>query len=188
MLIIPQVTQQDQLHGSDLFSRLLQDRIVLLGGKIDDDAAQLITAQLLYLEAQDPTADVSLYINSPGGSVTAGLAIVDTMEHISCPVSTIVMGQAASMAAIILAAGTKGKRKALPHAEVMIHQPMGGSVGQTTDVLIHASRLERCREVSIALLSHYTGTSSDTLRRDMERDHFLTAEEARTYGIVDQVL
>lgn len=188
MLTMPYVVESRDGRGYDIFSRLLKDRVVLLTGEVNDDSAAAVAAQLLFLEAQDPEKDVSLYINSPGGSVTAGLAILDTMEHIRCDVSTIALGRAASMGAVLLAAGTPGKRKALPHAEVMIHQPLGGLGGQTTDVLIHARQLEKCREELTDLLAGYTGQSRERLAADMERDRFFSAREARDYGLVDTVL
>lgn len=188
MFTMPYVVENKDGRGYDIFSRLLKDRVILLTGEITDETAALVSAQLLFLEAQDPSRDISLYINSPGGSVTAGMAILDTMEHIQCDVSTIAMGLAASMGAVLLAAGTKGKRKALPHAEVMIHQPLGGRGGQTTDVLIHARHLEKCRETLVELLAGYTGQDRERLAADMERDCFLTAREAVEYGLVDQTL
>ena len=188
MFTMPYVVESKDGRGYDIFSRLLRDRVVLLTGKVTEESAALVTAQLLFLEAQDPEKDISLYINSPGGSVTDGLAILDTMEHIQCDVSTIALGEAASMGAVLLAAGTPGKRRALPHAEVMIHQPLGGHGGQTTDVLIHARRLERCREELTDLLAKYTGQSREKLAADMERDRFFSAQEALEYGLVDEVL
>lgn len=188
MLTMPYVMDNKEGRGYDIFSRLLKDRVVLLTGEVTDESAALVTAQLLFLEAQDPEKDISLYINSPGGSVTAGMAILDTMEHIRCDVSTIAMGLAASMGAVLLAAGAKGKRRALPHAEVMIHQPLGGRGGQATDVLIHARQLEKCRDTLTGLLAGYTGQDREKLAADMERDCFLTAQEALDYGLVDQVL
>ena len=188
MLAMPYVMDGSDGRGYDIFSRLLKDRVVLLTGEITDETAALVTAQLLFLEAQDPERDISLYINSPGGSVTAGMAILDTMDHIRCDVSTIAMGIAASMGAVLLAAGAKGKRRALPHAEVMIHQPLGGQGGQTSDVLIHARHLEKCREALTGLLAERTGQSRDKLAAGMERDCFLDAQEALDYGLVDQVL
>lgn len=188
MFTMPYVVESKDGRGYDIFSRLLKDRVVLLTGEVNDDSAAAVIAQLLFLEAQDPEKDIALYINSPGGSVTAGLAILDTMEHIRCDVSTIALGQAASMGAVLLAAGTPGKRKALPHAEVMIHQPLGGSGGQTTDVLIHARHLEKCREELTDLLAGYTGQSREKLAADMERDCFMSARDAREYGLVDMVL
>lgn len=190
MSLVPYVVEQTNRgeRSYDIFSRLLNDRIVMLNEDVNSASAGVIVAQLLYLEGQDPEKDISLYINSPGGSVTAGMAILDTMEHIQCDVSTIAMGLAASMGAVLLAAGTKGKRKALPHAEVMIHQPLGGRGGQTTDVLIHARHLEKCRETLVELLAGYTGQDRERLAADMERDCFLTAREAVEYGLVDQTL
>ena len=178
----------DGKEGSDLFSRLLKDRIILLTGEVNDEMAALVTAQLLYLEAQDPAKDISLYINSPGGSVTAGLAILDTMEHVRCDVATTGLGMCASMGAVLLAAGQKGKRRILPNAETMIHQPLGGAGGQATDVLIHAKHLERTRERLTELLAAYTGKDKKTLMRDMERDRFLTAQESVAYGLADEVV
>ncbi len=188
MFTMPYVVESKDGRGYDIFSRLLKDRVVLLTGEVTDETAAAVTAQLLFLEAQDPGKDISLYINSPGGSVTAGLAILDTMEHIRCDVSTIALGRAASMGAVLLAAGTPGKRKALPHAEVMIHQPLGGTGGQATDVLIHARQLEKCRAELTELLAKYTGQSTDKLASDMERDCFMSAQEALGYGLVDEVL
>lgn len=187
-MFMPYVIETKDGRGYDLFSRLLKDRIILLTGTVDDQMAALIVAQLLYLDAQDPDKDISLYINSPGGSVTAGLAILDTMEHIHCDVATIGVGLAASMGAVLLAAGTRGKRRMLPNAEAMIHQPLGGTGGQATDVLIHARHLERTRARLTALLSAYTGQTPEQLSADMERDRFMTAGEAVAYGLVDEVL
>lgn len=188
MLTMPYIVDQQSGRGYDIFSRLLKDRVVLLTGEVNDETAAVVVAQLLYLEAQDPDKEISLYINSPGGSVTAGLAILDTMEHVRCPVSTIAVGLAASMGAILLAAGEPGKRRVLPNAEVMIHQPLGGAGGQATDVLIHARHLERTRERLTSLLAGYTGKDPAQLAADMERDNFLTAEEAVAYGLADQVV
>jgi len=188
MLNLPYVVESRDGRGYDIFSRLLKDRIILLTGEVDDDAAALVVAQLLYLEAQDPEKDISLYINSPGGSVTAGLAILDTMEHIKCDVSTIAVGMAASMGAVLLAAGAKGKRCVLPNAEVMIHQPLGGAGGQTTDVMIHARRLEQTRARLRGLLARYTGQCEDRLDCDMERDRFFDAPQAVEYGLADKVI
>ena len=188
--LVPYIVEQTSRgeRSYDIYSRLLEDRIIFLSGEIDDAVANTVVAQLIYLEAKDPSKDINLYINSPGGSVTDGLAILDTMEHIRCDVSTIALGEAASMGAVLLAAGTPGKRRALPHAEVMIHQPLGGHGGQTTDVLIHARRLERCREELTDLLAKYTGQSREKLAADMERDRFFSAQEALEYGLVDEVL
>ena len=188
MVTMPYVMDAKDGRGSDLFSRLLQDRIVLLTGEINDDSAAVAVAQLLYLEAQDPEKEVSLYINSPGGSVTAGLAIVDTMRHVRCPVATTAVGLAASMGAVLLAAGEKGRRRLLPNAEVMIHQPLGGAEGQTTDVLIRARRMERMKEKLLDLMADFTGQDRARLAEDMERDYFLDAQAAVNYGLADQVL
>lgn len=188
MVAMPYVMDCKDGHGYDLLSRLLKDRIVLLTGEVNDSMAASIMGQLLFLDAQDPNKDIYLYINSPGGSVTAGLAILDTMEHIHCDVSTIGVGLAASMGAVLLAAGAKGKRRMLPNAEAMIHQPLGGAGGQATDVLIHAKHLERTRTRLTGLLANYTGKPREELASDMERDFFLTAEESVAYGLADEVL
>ena len=188
MMTIPYVVENKDGRGYDIFSRLLKDRIILLTGQVTDEAAALIVAQMLFLEAQDPDKEISFYINSPGGSVTAGMAILDTMQHIRCDVRTIGMGMAASMGAVLLAAGTKGKRMMLPNAEAMIHQPLGGAGGQATDVLIHAKHLEKTKEKLIRLMADYTGKPQKTVKTDMERDHFLTAEDAVSYGLADQVV
>lgn len=188
MVAMPYVMDHKDGHGYDLFSRLLKDRIVLLIGEVDDTMAASIMSQLLFLDAQDPSKDIFLYINSPGGSVTAGLAILDTMEHIRCDVSTVGVGLAASMGAVLLAAGAKGKRRMLPNAEAMIHQPLGGAGGQASDVLIQAKHLERIRTRLTNLLANYTGKTSEELSSDMDRDFFLTAEESVAYGLVDEVL
>lgn len=188
MIPMPYVMDSKDGRGCDLFSRLLQDRIILLTGEINDAVAASIVGQLLFLDAQDPSKDISLYINSPGGSVTAGLAILDTMEHIRCDVSTICVGMAASMGAVLLAAGTKGKRYALPNAETMIHQPLGGASGQASDILIRAKHMERTRTRLTELLSAYTGKDTRTLLADMDRDYFMTAGESATYGLVDKVI
>ena len=188
MVTMPYVIENKDGRGYDIFSRLLKDRIILLTGEVNDEMAATVVAQLLYLEAQDPDKDIFLYINSPGGSVTAGLAILDTMEHIRCDVATIGVGLAASMGAVLLAAGTKGKRRMLPNAESMIHQPLGGAGGQATDVLIHAKHLERTKARLTDLLAEYTGKDREQLAADMERDRFMTAEESVAYGLVDEVL
>jgi len=188
MFTMPYVVESRDGRGYDIFSRLLKDRVVMLTGEVNDETASAIVAQLLYLEAQDPDKDISFYINSPGGSVTAGLAILDTMEHIRCDVSTICVGMAASMGAVLLAAGTPGKRKILPHAETMIHQPLGGAGGQATDVLIHARHLERTRTRLTDMLQEYTGQDREKLAQDMERDCFMDAEESVAYGLVDEVI
>jgi ATP-dependent Clp protease, protease subunit len=171
----------------DIWSRLLVDRIVFLGTAIDDQVANLIVAQLLYLESQDPDKDIYLYVNSPGGVITAGMAIYDTMQFIKCDVSTICVGQAASMGAVLLAAGTKGKRRALPHARVLIHQPLGGFRGQATDIQIHAQDILRWKETLNKTLAHHTGQPLDKVTNDTERDHILTAPEAKEYGLIDEV-
>lgn len=188
MVTMPYVIENKDGRGYDIFSRLLKDRIILLTGEVNDELAAAVVAQLLYLEAQDPEKDIYLYINSPGGSVTAGLAILDTMEHIRCDVATIGMGLAASMGAVLLAAGKKGKRRMLPNAESMIHQPLGGAGGQATDVLIHARHLERTRTRLTEILAACTGRSMEELAADMERDRFMTAQESVEYGLVDGVL
>ena len=166
----------------------MQDRIVLLGYPIDDHIANLIVAQLLFLEAQDPEKDIYMYINSPGGSVTAGMAIYDTMQYIKPDVVTICIGQAASMAAVLLAAGAKGKRYALPHARIMIHQPLGGVRGQATDIIIHAEEIKRIKHMLNEILAFHTGQSLEKIERDVERDYFMSAQEALEYGIVDKVI
>lgn len=188
MFTMPYVIESQDGHGYDIFSRLLKDRVILLTGAVNDETAAAVVAQLLYLEAQDPNKDIFLYINSPGGSVTAGLAILDTMEHISCDVSTIAVGLAASMGAVLLAAGTKGKRRMLPNAEAMIHQPLGGAEGQASDVLIRARHLERTRSRLTELLAGYTGRDRDQLAADMDRDNFMDAEESVAYGLADEVV
>lgn len=172
----------------DIYSRLLKDRIIFIGSSIDDYAANLVVAQLLFLEAQDPDKDVNLYINSPGGSVTAGLAIYDTMQYIKCDVSTTCIGMCASMAAVLLAGGTKGKRYALPNSRVMIHQPLGGAEGPVTDVEIRAKELMRIKNLLNEILSKHTGQPLKKVEKDTDRDFFLSAEEARDYGIVDKVI
>ena len=188
MVTMPYVIDGKDNRGYDIFSRLLKDRIILLTGEVNDEMAASVVAQLLFLEAQDPKKDIFLYINSPGGSVTAGLAILDTMDHIRCDVSTICVGMAASMGAVLLAAGTKGKRRILPNAETMIHQPLGGAGGQASDVLIRARHLERTRTRLTNLLAEYTGKDADTLMADMDRDYFMTAEESVAYGLVDELI
>ena len=172
----------------DIYSRLLKDRIILLGTAIDDHVANVICAQLLFLESEDPKKEISLYINSPGGSVTAGLAIYDTMQFISCPVATLCLGQASSMGAVLLAAGEKGMRYALPNARVLIHQPMGGFQGQATDIDIHAREIIRMRERLNAILAKHTGTDIDKISQDTDRDYFMSADEAVEYGIIDKVM
>jgi ATP-dependent Clp protease protease subunit len=171
----------------DIFSRLLKDRIVFLGTEVNDDVANIIVAQLLFLESEDPDKDVQLYINSPGGVVTAGLAIYDTMQYVRTPVSTICIGQAASMGAILLAAGQKGKRFALPNARIMIHQPMGGARGQATDIEIQAREIKKMKETLIDILVDATGKNRDELAKDIERDFYLSAGQAKEYGLIDEV-
>jgi ATP-dependent Clp protease protease subunit len=188
--IIPTVIEQTHRgeRGWDLFSRLLKDRIVFLGAEIDDDLANVVIAQLLFLESEDPDKDVMMYVNSPGGDVSAGLAIYDTMQALRCPVATFCVGQAASMASFLLAAGAKGKRSALPHARVMIHQPLAGMRGQATDIEIHAREILKARDTINALYARHTGQPVDKIKRDTERDNFMSAAEARDYGLVDEVL
>ncbi len=190
MALIPMVVEQTARgeRAFDIFSRLLKERIIFLPTHIEDEIANLVIAQLLFLEAEDPAKDIHLYINSPGGSVTAGLAIYDTMQYVRPPISTICMGQAASMAAVLLAAGTKGKRFALPHARILIHQPLGGVQGQATDIDIQAREILRMREELTRILVHHTGQSMERMQRDTDRDFFMTAEQAREYRIVDQVI
>ena len=172
----------------DIFSRLLKDRIVFVDGEINDATADLVVAQLLFLESENPDKDINMYINSPGGSVTAGLAIYDTMQYVHCPIQTICLGQAASMAAILLAAGTKGKRIALPSSRVMIHQPRGGGGGQESDIAIQAKEIVRLKKLSIEYLASATGQSEKTIAKDMERDFYMPAKDALEYGIIDQVM
>ena len=172
----------------DIYSRLLRDRIIFIDGEITDTSANLIVAQILFLESENPDKDISIYINSPGGSVTAGLAIYDTMQYVKCPIQTICLGQAASMGAFLLAGGSKGKRFALPSSRVMIHQPWGGVEGQETDIAIHAKEILRLKELSIKHFAEHTGKSYEEVAKDMERDFFMSAQEALEYGIVDKVM
>ena len=190
MSFVPYVVEQTSRgeRSYDIFSRLLNDRIVFLAEEVNDTNASLIVAQLLYLEAQDPEKDIQLYINSPGGSVTAGMAIYDTMQYVKCDVSTICIGMAASMGAFLLSSGAKGKRIALPNAEIMIHQPSGGAQGQVTDIQIHAQRILHMKKRLNQMLAANTGKTVEHITADCERDHFLTAEEAKDYGIVDKVI
>jgi ATP-dependent Clp protease protease subunit len=190
MSLVPIVVERSNRgeRAYDIFSRLLKDRIIFLGDPIEDHVANLVIAQLLFLAAEDPEKDVNLYINSPGGVVTAGLAIYDTMQYLKCPVSTICIGQASSMGALLLAAGTKGKRFALPHARIMIHQPLGGVQGQATDIDIQAREILRMREELNRILVHHTGQPMDKIQRDTDRDFFMTAEQAKDYRIVDEVI
>ena len=196
MSFVPYVVEQSA-HGErsyDIFSRLLNDRIIVLSEDVNDTSASLVVAQLLYLEGQDPDKDISLYINSPGGSISDGMAIHDTMNYIKCDVSTICVGMAASMGSFLLASGTKGKRFALPNAEIMIHQPLiaggqgGGLSGQATDIKIHADHIVRIREKMNTLLSQYTGQPLDVITRDTERDNYMTAQQAKEYGLIDDIL
>ena len=190
MSLVPYVVEQTNRgeRSYDIFSRLLNDRIVFLGEEVNDTTASLVVAQLLYLEAQDPDKDIQMYINSPGGSVTAGMAIYDTMQYIKCDVSTICIGMAASMGAFLLSSGAKGKRIALPHSEIMIHQPLGGAKGQATDIQIQAEQILRIKKVMNELLAQNTGKPLKTIEKDTERDHFMTAEQARDYGLVDEII
>lgn len=190
MGLIPMVIEQTNKgeRSYDIYSRLLKDRIIFLGGEVTDDEANLIVAQMLFLEADDPDKDISLYINSPGGSITAGMAIYDTMQYIRCDVSTICIGMAASMGAFLLAAGAKGKRRALPNGEILIHQPLGGARGQATEVAIHAEQLIKTREKMNKILAERTGQPVEQIALDTERDHYMTAEEALKYGLIDEII
>ena len=192
MAMIPYPTVIEQTHRGerayDLYSRLLKDRIVFLGTPVDDDVANIIVAQMLFLESEDPDKDIMLYINSPGGLVTAGMMIYDTMQYVRCDVATICMGQAASMGAWLLAAGAKGKRYSLPNARIMLHQPLGGFQGQATDIDIHAKEILRTRDRMNELLSKHTGHPIDKVKHDTERDYFMSAGEAKEYGVIDEIL
>ncbi len=190
MPLVPYVVERSgrEERVFDIYSRLLKDRIVFLQGVVDDNSANLIVAQMLFLQFEDPKADIHLYINSPGGSVTAGLSIYDTMQYITCDVATYCIGQAASMGAVLLTAGAKGKRNALPHARVMIHQPMAGTEGTTTEILIHAKEFLRLKKDLNEILLRHTGQTLDRVERDTDRDTFMSAKEAQEYGIVDTVL
>ena len=190
MPLIPYVIEQSSRgeRAFDIYSRLLRDRIVFLGSPIDDDIANLAIAQLLFLEAEDPEKDIHLYINSPGGSVTAGLAVYDTMQYVRCDIATICLGQAASMAAWLLAAGTRGKRMGLPNSRIMIHQPMGGVSGQATDIDIHAREILKLRERMNEILAEHSGRPVEEIARDTERDYYMSGEEAQTYGLIDRVV
>ena len=190
MAMIPYVIEQTGRgeRSYDIFSRLLNDRIIMLHDQVDDASASVIIAQLLYLEGQDPEKDISFYINSPGGSVSAGLAIYDTMQYIKCDVSTICMGMAASMGAFLMSSGAKGKRFALPNSEIMIHQPLGQAKGQATDILIHANHIEKTRANLNKILSENTGKPLEVIQRDTERDNFMSAAEAAEYGLIDKVI
>lgn len=190
MALVPYVIEQTSKgeRSYDIYSRLLKDRIIFLGDEVDDATASLVVAQLLFLEAEDPKKDISLYINSPGGSVTAGFAIYDTMKFVKCDVSTICLGMAASMGAFLLAGGTKGKRYILPNAEVMIHQPSGGAKGQATEIQIVAENILKTKKKLNSILAENTGKPIDVIERDTERDNYMTAEEAVAYGLVDQII
>lgn len=189
-MLIPMVIESTNRgeRAYDIYSRLLKDRIIFLGAPIDDVFSNLIIAQLLFLEAEDPEKDINLYINSPGGSVTAGLGIYDTMQYVKPPITTICLGQAASMGALLLAAGTKGKRYALPNARVMIHQPMGGFQGQATEIDIHAREILKIRERLNQILSEHTGQALEKISQDTERDYFMSGTEAKDYGLIDEVI
>ena len=188
--LIPMVVEKTSggERAYDIYSRLLKDRIVFVGGEIDDDTANAIVAQLLFLQAQDAEKEVSMYINSPGGSVTAGLAILDTMKMVKCPVATYCVGQAASMGAILLASGDKGRRYALPHARIMVHQPWGGAQGKASDIEITAREILRLKEMLNGILAEAAGKTLESVTNDTDRDHFMSAEEAKSWGIVDKVL
>ena len=190
MRLVPYVLEQTSRgeRSYDIFSRLLNDRIIMLCEEVNDTTASIVIAQMLYLEGQDPDKDISFYINSPGGSVSAGMAIYDTMQYIKCDVSTICMGMAASMGAFLLSAGAKGKRYALPNSEIMIHQPLGGAKGQATEILIAAKHIENTRERLNRILAANTGKTYEEIARDTERDNFMTADEAAQYGLIDKVI
>jgi ATP-dependent Clp protease protease subunit len=189
-MLIPMVIEQSGRgeRAYDIYSRLLKDRIIFIGEQVEDSMSNIIIAQMLFLESEDPDKDINIYINSPGGSVTAGLAIYDTMQYIRPDVATICMGQTTSMAALLLASGTKGKRYALPHSRVMIHQPLGGAQGQATDIDIHAREILKIRDNLNAILAKHTGQDIARIRKDTERDFFMSSEEAKEYGIVDRVI
>lgn len=188
--LVPYVVERSGTgeRSYDIFSRLLKDRIIFTDGEINDATADLVVAQILFLESENPDKDISIYINSPGGSVTAGLAIYDTMQYVKCPVQTICLGQAASMGAFLLAGGTKGKRYALPSSRVMIHQPWGGVQGQESDISVQAKEIQRLKELTISHFAEHTGKNSETIAADMERDFYMTAQDALDYGIVDHVM
>ncbi len=189
-MLVPIVVEQSSRgeRAYDIYSRLLKDRIIFIGEQVHDDIANIIIAQMLFLESEDPGKDINIYINSPGGSVTSGLAIYDTMQYIKPDVATICMGQNTSMAALLLAAGCKGKRYALPHSSIMIHQPLGGTQGQATDIDIHAKEILKIRETLNKILAKHTGQDIEKIRKDTERDFFMTPEEAKEYGIIDKVI
>lgn len=185
---IPTIIEPSDRAGFDLYSRLLQERCVFLTGELNDDKGQLIVAQMLYLELQDPGKPITFYINSPGGYVTSGFGIFDTMNYIACDVETVCIGQAASMGAFLLACGTRGKRRALPHSRIMIHQPLGGAQGRATDIAIHAREILKMRDQLNEILAMKTGKTLEDIRKDTDHDNFMTAEEARAYGIIDEVV
>ncbi len=189
-VLVPMVVEQTSRgeRAYDIYSRLLKDRIIFLGSAIDDNVANLVVAQMLFLESEDPKKDISLYINSPGGSVYAGMAIYDTMLYVKPNISTICVGLAASFGAVLLAAGEKGKRFALPHSRIMLHQPAGGAQGQAVDIDIHAREILKVRETLNEILSHHTGQPVDTIAKDTDRDFFMSAEDSQTYGIIDDIL
>ena len=189
-MLIPIVVEQSSRgeRAYDIYSRLLKDRIIIMGEEVLDAMANTVIAQMLFLESEDPDKDINMYVNSPGGSVTAGMAIYDTMQYIKPDVTTICMGQATSMAALLLAAGTKGKRYALPHSRIMIHQPLGGTQGQATDIDIHAKEILKMRDTLNHILFQHTGQPIEKVKKDTERDYFMTSEEAKEYGIVDKVI
>ncbi len=190
MYLVPTVIEKNEMgeRAYDIYSRLLKDRIIFLSGPIDDNVANAIVAQMLFLEMENPDQDIMLYINSPGGSISSGMAIYDTMKYLKCEVSTLCIGMAASMAAFLLAAGAKGKRKALPNSEVMIHQPLGGTEGQATDILIHAEHIRRIKQKMNEELAKNTGKDLAEVEKDVERDYFMTAEQAKAYGIIDDII
>ncbi len=190
MSLVPYVVEQTSRgeRSYDIFSRLLNDRIVFLGEEVNDTTASLVVAQFLFLEAQDPDKDIQFYINSPGGSITSGMAIYDTMQYIKCDVSTICIGMAASMAAFLLSSGTKGKRLALPNSEIMIHQPSAGTQGQVTDMAIHLARIQRIKDKINAIMAENTGKSVDVIREACERDNFMSPEEALEFGLIDKII
>ena len=190
MYLVPTVIEKNEMgeRAYDIYSRLLKDRIIFLSGPIDDNVANAIVAQMLFLEMENPDQDIMLYINSPGGSISSGMAIYDTMKYLKCEVSTLCIGMAASMAAFLLAAGAKGKRKALPNSEVMIHQPLGGTEGQATDILIHAEHIRRIKQKMNEELAKNTGKDLADVEKDVERDYFMTAEQAKAYGIIDDII
>ena len=190
MALVPYVIEQTSRgeRSYDIFSRLLNERVIVLSDEVNDATASLVVAQLLHLESQDPEKDISLYINSPGGSVTAGMAIYDTMQYIKCDVSTICIGMAASMGAFLLSSGAKGKRFALPNSEIMIHQPLGGMQGQATDIKIHADRIIKIKHTLNEILAQNTGNPLEQIERDTERDNFMSAQEAADYGLIDKVI